>query len=378
MLWRSLTVLYWGAQCIEDALEAAERASLLARAADDTQGLVESEMARGIGLSWLGRSTDALPILEEAARMAEAIGDLSTVHTALFFAAQAQLLQGTFAPAADTAERALRAAEQLGDNSMVTLVLGTLGVCAFYRGDWTEAGRLLEHGVHIARSVGPSPFSTFPFAALAALRLAEGELEEASGHLEAATRMADRVQWPTLLSLLALKRAELDLARGNPNAAITRLEPWLPGARADASPTPHLSPPALLALAYLEQRDLARAGDLADRAVEAARATQHRLEEVDALRIYGMALAARRNGSEASGAFEESLTLSRVMTYPYAEAQTLREWGKLSLTQGEPDLARRRLGAAADIFRCLGARRDLAETESLIHKLSGARLPNLR
>jgi tetratricopeptide (TPR) repeat protein len=230
----------------------------------------------------------------------------------------------------------------------------------------------MEHGVRIAESVDPSPFSAFPFAALAGLRLAEGELEEASGHLEAATIMADRVQWPGVLSFLALKWAELDLARGNPDAAITRLEPWLATAELDVSPTPRLSPPALLALVFLEKQELTRAEELADRAVQVARTTENRVEEIDALRIYGMALAARRNGPETARAFEESLTLSRAMSYPYAEAQTLREWGRLSLGQGEPELARDRLAAAAAIFRRLGARRDLAETESLLHDLSDA------
>jgi hypothetical protein len=60
------------------------------------------------------------------------------------------------------------------------------------------------------------------------------------------------------------------------------------------------------------------------------------------------------------------------MSYPYAEAQTLREWGKVSLREGEPELARQQLGAAAAIFRRLGARRDVLETQPLLHELSGA------
>jgi ATP/maltotriose-dependent transcriptional regulator MalT len=334
--------------------------------------MAESEMERGIALSRLGRSTEAVPILEEAARVADGIGDLRTIDTALFFAAQAQIRQGNIARAADAAERGLRAAEQLCDNGMAALLLITVGACAFYRGDWTEAERRIEHGARIAESVGPSPFSAFPFAALAGLRLAEGDLEETSIHLEAATSMADRVQWPGVLSLLALKWAELDLARGDPDAAITRLEPQLATAELDASPAPRLSPPALLALAHLEKQELTRAVELADRAVGAARTTENRVEEIDALRIHGMVLGARGNAARAACAFEESLTLSRAMGYPYAEAQTLREWGRLSLEQGESELARERLAAAATTFRRLGARRDLAETESLRHDLSGA------
>jgi tetratricopeptide (TPR) repeat protein len=371
-LWRSLSALYWGAQRHEESLEAAERASLLGRAADDPHGLAESEMERGIALSRLGRSMDAVPILEEAARVADAIGDLRTVDTALFFAAQCQLRQGDIARAAEAAERGLRAAEQLGDNGMAALLAITVGVCAFYRGDWTDAGCRMEHGVRIAETVGPSPFAALPFAALASLRLAQGRLEEASGHLEVATGMAERVQWPGVLNLLALKWAELDLVRGRPDAAITRLESLHATAEQDVSPTPRLSPPALLALAYLEKHEPARAVDLTVRAVEAARTVENRIEEVDALRIHGMALARSGDLARAAWFFEESLSLSRAMSYPYAEAQTLREWGKVSLREGEPELARQQLGAAADIFQRLGARRDVLETQPLLQELSGA------
>jgi tetratricopeptide (TPR) repeat protein/transcriptional regulator with XRE-family HTH domain len=372
-LWRSLSALYWGVQRHEDALEAAERASLLGRAADDPHGLAESEMERGIALSRLGRSTDALPILEEAARVADAIGDLRTVDTALFFAAQAQLRQGNISQAADAAERGLQAAEQLGDNGMAALLLNTLGVSAFYRGDWTHAECRMEHAVRIAESVGPSPFSAFPFAALAALRLAQGDLEATSRHLEAATGMAHRVQWPGVLSLLAVKWAELDLTQGNPDAAITRLEPQRASAELDASPAPRLSPPAVLALAYLQKQELIRAEEMADRAVEAARTTENRVEETDALRIRGMVLAARGNVSGAACVFEESLALSGVIRYSYAEAQTLREWGRLSLQQGATEPAQERLGAAAAIFQSLGARRDLDGTRALLYELSHAK-----
>jgi tetratricopeptide (TPR) repeat protein len=330
-------------------------------------------MERGIALSRLGRATDAVPILEEAARVADAIGDLRTIETALFFAAQAQLRQGNLTRAADAADRGLRAAELLCDDGMAPLLLITAGACAFYRGDWTEAECRMERAVRIAESVGPSPFSAFPFAALASLRLAEGDFGEASRHLEAATSRADRVQWPGVLSLLALKWAELDLARGDPDAAITRLEPQLATAELDASPIPRLSPPALLALAHLEKQDPTRAREMAERAVEAARTAENRVEEIDALRIHGMALAAWGSVTGAARAFEESLSLSRLMCVPYAQAQTLQEWGRLSLREGEPDLARQRLGAAVDIFRRLGARRNLAETQSLLQELGSAK-----
>jgi hypothetical protein len=45
------------------------------------------------------------------------------------------------------------------------------------------------------------------------------------------------------------------------------------------------------------------------RAVEVARTTDNRIEEIDALRIQGMALAAQRNRPKAARAFEESLQM---------------------------------------------------------------------
>jgi hypothetical protein len=58
------------------------------------------------------------------------------------------------------------------------------------------------------------------------------------------------------------------------------------------------------------------------------------------------------------------------MPYPYGEARALRVHGYLHRQKGEPQQARERLEAALAIFRRLGARKDIEQTEQMLAALS--------
>jgi hypothetical protein len=69
---------------------------------------------------------------------------------------------------------------------------------------------------------------------------------------------------------------------------------------------------------------------------------------------------------EAQAALEEDLALVRPMPYPYAEARLLQVYGMLYIQKGDTAQARERLEAALAIFRRLGARKDVEQTEQLL------------
>jgi hypothetical protein len=54
------------------------------------------------------------------------------------------------------------------------------------------------------------------------------------------------------------------------------------------------------------------------------------------------------------------------MPYPYMEARTLQVSGLMHRQRGERRQARETLAAALAIFRRLGARKDLGQTEALL------------
>jgi hypothetical protein len=89
----SLAALYsvLGALChfscrYTEQLAATARAAELARALGDDRVRGEAAMHGGAALYFMGRREEALPVLEEAIRVSEAVGDLATLPAVLHMA----------------------------------------------------------------------------------------------------------------------------------------------------------------------------------------------------------------------------------------------------------------------------------------------------
>ncbi|HLL40009.1 MAG TPA: tetratricopeptide repeat protein, partial [Rubrobacteraceae bacterium] len=136
-------------------------------------------------------------------------------------------------------------------------------------------------------------------------------------------------------------------------AALARLEPLVERSNLEEVGVARLLP--LLAWAYLELGDDARADQVALEGIERARAQGHRLALVELLRVRGMVLGRRGTWDEAERAFEETVSIARSVRYPYAEARALYEWGLMHVNMPDPRKARGRLEEAAEIFRGLGS-----------------------
>jgi ATP/maltotriose-dependent transcriptional regulator MalT len=162
--------------------------------------------------------------------------------------------------------------------------------------------------------------------------------------------------------------AEYDILAGRPETACARLLPLLDRWGVEEhNVTTSVLP--VLAWAYLELGDMKEARRLITDAIRRARAGKYRLYLVDGLRV--QALVALRQGQWASAEcdLEEGLHLARVIPYPYAEARLLQVYGTLHIEAGKTARAAERLEAALAIFRRLGARKDLEQTEQVLATL---------
>lgn len=182
-----------------------------------------------------------------------------------------------------------------------------------------------------------------------------GELEEALPYLEESVALAERVPYPEALRSGHAVLAEQDLLRGEPDAALARLEPLVEGSEPEDLGTVRLLP--LLAQAYLEAGDGGRAEEVALEGVERARAQGNRLALAELLRVRGMVLAREHRGDQAERAFDEAVSVARSIGFPYAEARALYEWGSSPHVGGrDPEQAQDRLEEAVEIFERLGSR----------------------
>jgi tetratricopeptide (TPR) repeat protein len=123
----TLAQLFYESGEYREMLAAAERASELARDRGDERAHREAEFQRGLALQTLG-STKALSVLEEVARLAEAVGDLLLLTRALHFLGYMYFMRGDFARHRAIEERALTTGEQVGDPDEIGGRLQQLGV----------------------------------------------------------------------------------------------------------------------------------------------------------------------------------------------------------------------------------------------------------
>lgn len=77
--------------------------------------------------------------------------------------------------------------------------------------------------------------------------------------------------------------------------------------------------------------------------------------------------------AEAESLLTEAASLAHPMPYPFGEARSLYEWGRILAGQGKAERARERLEQALAIFTRLGARRHIERTKQALDVLAPGR-----
>jgi adenylate cyclase len=337
----------------EQMLSAAQRAAEIAEAIGNERLLAASMERRGSALGFLGQSDEARAVLEEAIRLLERVGDLRGLTTGLANLGEAHRLLGEMHDARHYNERALETAERIGNLSLVAFQLMNLGEIVLSLGDWEEARDDLDRAGGALAAL-PSANNTAHYipALHGRLLLAMGDWQGADAQLQRALGIPGSQEDRQALEIIHTTLAELELLRGEPEAAITRLEPW-----AGREGGFRVLIETILAWALLEAGQEVRAEELAAETVARGREQGEKLALVDALRVHGMTLVRQGRSDEASPIFEEALVLARSLPYPYAEARTLAEMGRHK--------------EALEIFRRLGAMKDIVAMQKVLEQPAG-------
>jgi tetratricopeptide (TPR) repeat protein/transcriptional regulator with XRE-family HTH domain len=369
----ALAQLSFGTGQYRQQLAAAERAVALAQAVADEGLLTQAEYQRGLGLTMLGRCSEAQQALVEVRTRAERLGDLVILERALNVVGALERFQGAFTQSRRTFMRALELAQEWEDAAQLVLLLANLGELAIFTGAWSQARPDLERAVNLSQQIGSAWTAVYPLLSLGRLCLYQGAWEVGSQYLEKALALAEQSGDLQALRQAQARLAERDLLQGNPGAACTRLVPLLDRSGLEEVDVTLLLP--LLAWAYLVSGEAARAEDLVRQTIARARAQRSQIALVDALQVLALLATQQGRWAEAEGALTEALALARAMPYPYAEARLLAAYGLLHAQKGETARARERLAAAQAIFQRLGARQDSARMEQALAELERKRNP---
>jgi adenylate cyclase len=330
----------------EEMQAAVERAEEIAEAIRDERLLAWAVERRGGALIFLGRIDEARPVMAEAVSLLEQVGDLGRLMAALGNLGEVHRLVGELQEARRFNERALETAERVGNPANVAFFLMNLGQILLSLGEWEEAEEHLERAGEVLASL-PSASNAAQFipATLGEIFLLRGDWEGAAATLQQALGMSEARDDRQALETIHSTLAALEILRGEPEAAIIRLEPLAGregGYRVLIETT--------LAWALLEAGEVSRAAELIGETVARGRAQGEQLALTDALRVQGMALTRLGQQEDAAGILEEALALARSLPYPYAEARILEELG--------------RSDEALAIFRRLRAQKDIDRSEA--------------
>jgi adenylate cyclase len=357
-LWGVAGHLFYRVGMYPESVSADERAEDLARAIGDDRILADAQYRRGWTLlAVLGNLEEGLRVVEDAIPAAEAGGDPDILQAVLNCVGIGYWAKGELTRARNFFERSLEVIERMGNLMREGWVVAWRGYCEFYLGDWKRARELLERATELY-STQESYYSAFPLYWLGHLCLAEGKWDEAARHLERAIALAEASNNLDVLPLAHGWLAERNLLAGIP----TSLDPLRTYAGMRNMGILLMLP--ILAWAYLVTDD-ERADAMAAAAVEASR-KHSRLALVDALRVQGMVLTARGRWRQAKDVLREDAALAAQMPYPYGEARALHALGTLHLRRGSPEQACEQLERACEIFRSLGAMKDLERAEAAL------------
>jgi tetratricopeptide (TPR) repeat protein/transcriptional regulator with XRE-family HTH domain len=336
-------------------LAATEQAARVAQLVGDDHQRAYALHTRGASLLCLGRLAEAVETEAAAIAVNEAVGDPYILCWSLIMLVNCHLERGACMAARQVAERALHLAERQGIRICAASATAQRGWASFLSGAWGMARRDLEEAAAMSRAIGPFWASAFFLFGLASLCLAEGADAEALHHLEECERLLQADEGAHARLAVARVLAVRDLLAGHPELARTRLAPLLePGVMEhDAAPVQSLLAWVLLALG-----EVGAAAELAQRAVARARDQHSHVLLVDALRVAALVAARQEHLVEADGLLQEGLSLARRLGYPFGEALLLHASSAVYAQMGQSEAASERLATAQAMCGQLGARAD--------------------
>jgi tetratricopeptide (TPR) repeat protein/DNA-binding XRE family transcriptional regulator len=358
----------WPTARYTEALSATERAVELARTADYARSPAAAEAAtmRGMTLTMVGPLSDARVVLEEAGLLCATSKDRWWMINSVGNAGRAYLDEGEFGKGSECLERCRALIDAWQDRAEMAWVESNMGEVAYLQGAWVEARAKYEGAIRIARDVDSGRYLSYALLHLAELCAGEGNWEDAQGHIEEGLALGRLCSAVPAVRKAQRLLAEHDLAEGRPEQAVSRLQPLLGSPEHEC---PRAFPPPVLAEAYLDLGEVAKAEDLVLQRVRRFRAHGHRRALALWLRIQGKTLGQQQRWDEAERVFSEAASLADAMPYPYAEGRVLYESGLMQMQRGEPEQAPQRLEEALAIFRGLGAGPSIERAQLALHRL---------
>jgi tetratricopeptide (TPR) repeat protein/transcriptional regulator with XRE-family HTH domain len=335
----------------------ARRALAIARLVGDDVLLVETLVRTGAAEREAGNVHQALELLEEASRRAEACGTLYWQVHAEVILGESRSSVGQLTGAHEAFQRAHDLALRLQNPDRIAYALSNHGETLRLRGDWEGAERDLEGAMAWVPLAGDSWGGFFAPLRLGRLYTLLGRWDEAEQQLRQAWALSERGQDRQWTSYALTALAELARYRGNLEEALS----WLERAPEITAGSWIRGVVLLEGGRVSEAESIARAGLESERRVITDLPGWHLL--------LGAVLSAQHRWQDAQEQIDAGLAVARDVGMPCEEGMLVYLWGSMDAARDDRDAARSRLRDALAIFQQLGARPYRQWTEQTLAQL---------
>jgi len=341
-----------------------EAASAL-HAAGDRRHLAFVHSLSAVLLAQSGRSDEADTALRQGERLAMAIHADDALAGIVHNQANVALMKHRHDQALALAERSVALHQSLGSGHGLAVALATLGQICVQLGDLERAEQILTRTLEVRSPIQFHETTGAVFDTLAQIHLMRGSYERAGEYLRLAgeaygawgTQTMRWYEWS-----LKVLGAKLAIRRGAYDEAIEM-----------ADQLAHASgvPPSEAIQADLTACEALVAAERVDEASQRLATCEGRLDPRGApanwgefLRIRGLVHEREAKHSAAYHDFAQSANVFELLGERYQAALSQLSLGRLAAKAGTRQPAERYLELAADVFRTLGAQRDLDEVAS--------------
>ena len=349
-----------------------EAASAL-HAAGDRRHLALVHSLSAVLLAQSGRYDEATAALRQGERLATALQAGDVLAGIVHNQANVALMRHRYDQALALAERSVSLHETLGSGHGLAVALATLGQICVQLGDLERAEQALTRTLEMRSQVQFQETTGAVFDTLAQIHLMRGSYERAADYLRQASEAYGAYGTQTMRwyewSLRALG-VRLAIRRGDFEQAVGMAE--------ELVQTPGV-PPAEAIQAELAACEALLAADRITEAGERLNLCEPRLDPRTApaswgefLRIRGAVHERSSRPTAAHHDFAQSASVFELLGERYHAAVSSLALGRLAAKAGNRASAGRYLDQAQEVFRSLGAERDLAEVDAARAPLADA------
>jgi tetratricopeptide (TPR) repeat protein len=243
--------------------------------------------------------------------------------------------------------------------------LSWLSFLHWFRGDWTAATADLEKAFETSERLGILPHG-FLLTSRGMLLLSIGDLEQAEtdlqrdlGLLKEEPKITRIVAVHLGLGLLRLEQGRTDEAKAHFETCVNAFKEW----EFTTMPLWHIETLLHLTSIYARRGELEKGREASQWAKGLSETLRSDAGLAMASQAEASVLHTSGDGQGAADALLKSLSFWEKAGWPYYHAEALLEYSE-AIKETNRDESRKRLEESAEIFRKLGARRDLERAEA--------------